>query len=349
VTSRQLEIKHLQALAIDSPLALAWNDLVATSRHSGFMQSLAWAHFKAQQGIACIHLAIFEGHTLIAGGLFYCMATDGGAAFLVAPHGPVLAWQDEELALECLTLIINYCEKLATAEGLGIIGLRIEPRLTLPAPEALIEFGQAPLDLLPRETVCLDLTDSLDAILLRMKPKGRYNIRLSERKGVQVYSGSAGDLIDVFYPILCETGRRDDFAVEPLSFFVELASTLMPSGLVTLLLAEHEGEVLGGLLLLKFGSMATYLYGATSNTKRNFMAGYALQWAAIKLAREANCTQYDMYGFDRFCSSGNRYGLFSKFKSQFGGEVRRFIGAHDYYFMDELADTLVKAFREVGS
>jgi peptidoglycan pentaglycine glycine transferase (the first glycine) len=349
MTQGALEIKILEGLSNKSPLALAWSDLVKANPASGFMQSLEWARFKAQQGIACKHLGIFAGQSLIGGGLFYFMANDGGAAFLVAPDGPVIPWQDERLSLECLTLIVSYCESLARIEDRRLIGLRIEPRLPVPVPDMLLEFGRAPMDLLPRETVYLDLTASLEQILARMKPKGRYNTRLAERKGVQVRSGSAGDIIDTFYPLLCETGRRDNFAVEPPAFWVEMASTLMGDGPVSLLLAEHEGSVIGGLLLLVSGSMATYLYGGISNTKRNCMAGYALQWSAIKRAKEAGCTQYDMYGFDRFCSPSNRYGRFSKFKSQFGGEVKRFIGAHDYYFMDQLAETMVKAFKEINN
>ena len=180
-----------------------------------------------------------------------------------------------------------------------------------------------------------------------MRPKGRYNTRLALRKGVVVDEAGACELIDDFYPLLCQTGQRDGFAVEPLSFFVEMASILMPSKMIRLLLAKHEDELLGGLILLTFGDTATYLYGATSNTKRNFMSGYALQWQAIKTAQEAGCHFYDMYGYDRFCSPRNRYGRFSKFKSQFGGEVRRYIGAHDYFFIDQLADTLIKALNEV--
>ena len=190
-----------------------------------------------------------------------------------------------------------------------------------PAPAVLLEFGRAPLDLLPNETLVLDLSPALDQILASMRPKGRYNIRLAERKGVTVRQGAAGEIIDVFYPILCQAGGRDHFAVEPLSFFVELASTLVPAGLATLLLAEHEGETLGGLILIKNGHTATYLYGGICNTKRNLMAGYALQWQAIKLAKEAGCNTYDMYGYDKFCSPTNRYGRFSKFKNNLAARI----------------------------
>ncbi len=263
----------------------------------------------------------------------------------MAPEGPVLPWQDEELALHCLTMLIGYLEK-ASQETKKFIGLRIEPRLPLPAPDMLMEFGRSPMDLIPRETVYLSLSQPLDQIMARMKAKGRYNTRLSERKMVTVRPGSAGEIIDVFYPLLSEAGRRDNFAVEPLSFFVELACTLMPTKMLTLLLAELDEKPIGGLLMVTYGPRATYLYGGISNTNRDAMIGYALQWEAIKLAKQAGCTHYDMYGFDRFCNPRNRYGRFSRFKSQYGGEVQRFIGAHDYFFMDRLADTLIQVFNE---
>jgi lipid II:glycine glycyltransferase (peptidoglycan interpeptide bridge formation enzyme) len=197
----------------------------------------------------------------------------------------------------------------------------------------------------PKETLCLDLTCSLEEIMAQMKPKGRYNIRLSQRKGVTVRSGTQSEMIDRFYPILNITARRDHFQAEPASFFVELANSLLPNKLAELLIAEHEGETLGGLVQITFGKTSTYLYGGITNTKRNLMSGYALQWEAIQRAKAAGCTQYDFYGFDQFCSPSHPYGRFSNFKSQFGGTVKRYCGAQDYYFMDELADALIKVFQ----
>lgn len=42
------------------------------------------------------------------------------------------------------------------------------------------------------------------------------------------------------------------------------------------------------------------------------------------------------------------YARFSRFKSQFGGEVQRFIGAHDYWFMDRLSAAVIEALQEIG-
>jgi lipid II:glycine glycyltransferase (peptidoglycan interpeptide bridge formation enzyme) len=211
---------------------------------------------------------------------------------------------------------------------------------------ALREFGRAPVDLVPRETLYIDLLQSEDALLSGMKPKGRYNIKLAERSGVAVVSDTTADCVKRFYSVMGEASSRDQFAVEPRQFFDHLAAVLVPAGHAQFLFAEHDGDTLGALLLITYGDRATYLYGGVTNRKRNLMGGYELQWAAMKAAKEAGCTTYDFYGFDPYRAPEHRYARFSQFKSQFGGDVVRFIGAQDYFFLDNVAEAFIKVVNE---
>ena len=145
-----------------------------------------------------------------------------------------------------------------------------------------------------------------------------------------------------------EASQRNDFPLEPKSFFEHLAVVLCPAGHATFFFAEHENETTGVLLLIIYGQRATYLYGGITNNKRNLMGGYALQWAAMQAAKEAGCKTYDFYGFDSFRAPEHQYARFSQFKNQFGGKEIRFIGAHDYYFIDSLADAFIKVINESG-
>jgi len=342
-----LEIGRLEISESEESLTSAWTKLVQSNSCSGFMQSLPWCEFKNKQKLGSVHFVIYEGQKLIAGAIFYyALGESSSGGFLVAPHGPVLPWQDPEKAEACLKLIIASAHKFA--DQTGLIGMRIEPLIESTThsslPEFLLEFGRAPVDLVPRETLFIDLAAEEEQILAAMKAKGRYNIRLAQRKNVTVRQGTPGEMLEYFYPILTTTGRRDNFEIESATFFAELADTLMTSKMAELLLAEHENDVVGGLILIKNGSTATYLYGGITNEKRQLMTGYALQWEAMKRARAAGCLLYDMYGYYQFRSPGHAYGLFSNFKSQFGGAPKRFIGAHDYYFVDQLADRMIKAF-----
>lgn len=325
----------------------SWDELVASCPESGFMQSSAWADFRRGQGYGVVHAGLFEGDRLVGGAIAYGPPAPAVGGLWVLPEGPVLPWSEERLAASGMAALLEAFTTRACDEG--IVGLRIEPRLGLPKPSSLRNFRRSPLDLLPPETLCLNLAASDEALLAQMKPKGRYNIRLAERHGVTVRVERTAAAMVELVRVLEEAARRDHFFLEPSSFFHGLAEALMPPGLAQVLLAAREGEVLGAMLLVTFGRRATYLYGGVSNRERHRMAGYALQWAAMRAARAAGCTQYDFYGYEPFGRSEHLYAGFSRFKRQFGGEATRFIGAHEAYFLDPLADAVVRALQEIGA
>ena len=234
------------------------------------------------------------------------------------------------------------------ADELGIMAMRIEPRLMRPLSPVLREFGRAPVDLIPSETLYVDLSLSEEAMLASMKHKGRYNLKISKRNNVCIKKETSMHAVDKFYAAMKEASHRNDFPLEPKSFFEHLASVLCPAEHATFFFAEHENDTTGALLLITYGQRATYLYGGITNNKRNLMGGYALQWAAMQAAKEAGCITYDFYGFDSIRAPDHQYARFSQFKNQFGGEEIRFIGAHDYYFIDSLADAFIKVINESG-
>jgi peptidoglycan pentaglycine glycine transferase (the first glycine) len=323
-----------------------WEELVKANPASGFMQSLHWARFKQTQHLVPVHIGLFDDdNILIGGGIFYTADMIKGTGFMVAPDGPVLPWDKSEFAREGLRHIVALAERYA--EDHNQIAVRIQPRLALQAFFNEYEFGRAPVDLTPKETLFLDLTIPEEELLARMKPKTRYNLRLAHKHGVHVREDDSTEAICLFHKLMLEAAGRDGFYVEPLSFFQPLVETLAPSNMVRLFFAEHEGDVLGTLMMLVYGNRATYLYGGIRNVKRNVMPGYALQWAAIKAAQQAGISEYDFYGFDQLQSPLNQYARFSRFKSGFGGTPIRYVGAHDLFFLDRLADVIVKAVGEV--
>lgn len=340
-----MKVERLNNLDPSWDIAQQWETLVRANPASGFMQSLAWADFKRRQGMRYLHLGLKENDKLIGGAIFYTSHHNKGAGFFIAPEGPVLPWDDVDLAQQGLSLLVKAAEASTTA--FDTMAVRIEPRVEFPGPASFADFGRAPIDLVPRETLHLNIESSAEEILSAMHPKARYNTGLATRRGVVVKEDSTPEAIRKFYLVLQEAASRDQFLIEPFKFFTTLWDSLAPTGLVKLLFAEHEGEILGALMLITYGPRATYLYGGITNKKRNLMAGYALQWAAITEAKTRGCTTYDFYGYDQHMAPKNNYARFSKFKSQFGGRAVRFVGAHDHYFLDRLADVVVRAVNEL--
>jgi len=344
-----LKARELGLLDGNCEISLAWQLLVAQNPCAGIMQSLEWAQMKRAQGLKSVHVGLFENDTLIGGAIFYLAqeAQIRGTGIMVAPEGPVIDWRDRPLCSMQLRAITSFAQKYATANG--IMSMRIEPRLPLPLPAVLREFVRAPYDLVPRDTLYVDLDKSENDILACMKPKGRYNIKLAERMQVQISSFSQFnfDSANAFYEAVSQASLRDGFALEPKSFFDNMLCQLAENGLCTLFLAHHDDDLLGALLLTHYGERATYLYGGVTNAKRQMMGGYALQWAAMKRAKELGCKNYDFYGYVPHRSSQHQYSRFSQFKSQFGGRPFRFIGAQDYLFLDNIAEVFIKAAQEV--
>jgi lipid II:glycine glycyltransferase (peptidoglycan interpeptide bridge formation enzyme) len=339
-----LGVRRLDDLDPEAGMGRSWEALVAGNPAGGFMQGLAWAEFKRAFGFRTLHLGLFDGERLIGGALCYTGPDGPAAGLLVAPEGPVLPWADEPLARVGLRRLLEAAE--AAAPAFGAVALRIEPRLPPPPPRLLRGFGRAPIDLLPVETLELDLADSPAAILARMRPKGRYNIQVAERRGVVVREERTAAALPAFGALLAEAGGRAGFFVEPPAFFAALWAALAPRGLARFLIAERAGEPLAAMLLVTYGERATYLYGAVSNRQREAMAGYALQWAAILAACAAGCRTYDFYGYEPHGAPEHLYAGFSRFKRQFGGQPARFIGARDSFFLDRLADVVVAVARE---
>lgn len=203
-------------------------------------------------------------------------------------------------------------------------------------------FRHAAADIQPPDTVLLDLSSDEATILEGMKPKWRYNIRLAEKKGVTVSEARAsGDwqpALSKFYELYRETSERDHIALHPESYYRALFELAAQEGQgrglrfpdLRVWTASHEGEALAAIITIFWGSQAVYLYGASSNEKRNLMPAYALQWAAIKAAREAGCSEYDFYGIPPTDDPGHPMAGLYRFKTGFGGKIVHRAGSWDY-------------------
>ncbi|NET73178.1 MAG: peptidoglycan bridge formation glycyltransferase FemA/FemB family protein, partial [Sphaerospermopsis sp. SIO1G2] len=133
---------------------------------------------------------------------------------------------------------------------------------------------------------------------------------------------------------------------EPYGFFINLCQTLFKQDMAEIGLATCEGEIVAAILVVYCGHTATYLYGGSNLRSKQMMPNYALHWQAIQRAKMRGCQFYDFYGFTNDPKHG--YAKFSQFKRKFGGKHIKTIGAHDYFFYDQLADTLINLFKNLA-
>ncbi|MBR8837675.1 MAG: peptidoglycan bridge formation glycyltransferase FemA/FemB family protein [Stigonema ocellatum SAG 48.90 = DSM 106950] len=316
-----------------------WDTLVQASAQGCFMQSNAWADFKELEGYQTFRYGLFVGHTLVGGCIIYFYPHISEAKLLLAPGGPILP---VNLLHTGLKLLISQGEK-SLAPQLGAIALRIEPLWTH-LPQGFCEFVRSPVDLVPSETLLIDLKPTLTEIMAAMKPKGRYNIRLSRRYGVETRFTKDSQAIPLFYDIFYQTAQRQQFFSEPYSFFINLCQTLFAANIAEIGFAIWQGQILAAILVVYWGERATYLYGGRSSSYPQVMATYGLHWQAMQQAKMRGHKFYDFYGFTR--NPNHAYAKFSRFKRQFGGICTTTIGAQDYIFYEQLADTLIQVLQQ---
>ncbi|MDR3343705.1 MAG: peptidoglycan bridge formation glycyltransferase FemA/FemB family protein [Treponema sp.] len=196
-------------------------------------------------------------------------------------------------------------------------------------------FTRAGANVQPSDTVLVDISASAEAILMQMKSKWRYNIGLAKKKEVIIRRLDEEGL-EVFYALLRETSKRDGLVIHGIEYYTALFAHYRdyPEGSqeLRLYLAEHEGEPIAGIIVIIRGADAVYLYGASSDRKRNLMATYALQWKAMEDAKAAGCTVYDLFGIPPREDPAHPMAGLYRFKTGFGGRIIHRPGSWDYTY-----------------
>ena len=315
-----------------SDLRLQPASLPSLDRQNNFLQSSYWAKLKGERG--WIPLAFRLTYRRNTEPLLVLTRTFMGILPMAyVPHGPHIDVEMEERG----AFLKRLSEELQEYLPLGTFFIRYDllwGEVGVDSFPEAIQFrgiSKAPVDIQPPDTLIIDLTPSEEAILATMRKKTRYNIKHAFKKGVEIYEGGLSDLPE-WYALYKITGQRDKISIHSLSYYQRVLGLAQETSRpdMRILLARHEGELLAGVIVVFDGEKATYLYGASSNFKRNLMPSYALQWAGITKAKERGCKTYDMFGVPPSNSPDHPlHGLY-RFKMGFGGQVHHRLGAWDY-------------------
>ena len=312
-------------------------DINVCDKADSFLQSAMWGRFKSSFGWQAKAFIVdweFGGEKAL---LVLCRCLAPGFAMAYIPWGPELpsAFPDDiKLKNEAAAELARSLKPFLPAKTVFL-------RLDLPYLLPLVPSPQPPASLLPAiniqppDTVILDLEPPEKDILAAMKAKWRYNIGLAEKHKIEVKHSSSvnsdyTDGMEIFYRLLCETAERDGIAVHGINYYRTLFEKAGGAQELRLYTAWHEGDTLAAVIVLFRGKQATYLYGASSNVKRNLMAAYALQWKTIQDAKASGCTEYDLFGIPPDSNPDHPMSGLYRFKTGFGGRIIHRQGSLDY-------------------
>ena len=200
-----------------------------------FLQSEEWRKFQEATGKRTFHISSQKspssplasirrsGHFEKGEDLFWANIIEHKlpivGKYLYIPRGPVISEQGIVNSKQYLTLI-----NLAKKENAGWVRFDANDSHILYIIRENWRVIKAPHDMQPKEIFVIDITKSEEELLAEMKEKTRYNIRLAEKKGVQIrimnYElGIKNNYLDKFINLVKITAERNKITAHPEGYY----------------------------------------------------------------------------------------------------------------------------------
>lgn len=292
--------------------AREWNEQVKkyAPLFGAFLQMWEWG--EVQNALGAPVKRIFEqtpSGDVVAQGIWQPLPL--GASYWFFPKGPLGNASNEAK----LSVLKHACS--------GSAFLKVEA-------EEIISESILAAERHPAHTMCVVLSPDIDAMYARMKPKTRYNIRLAQKKGVEIeYAGVEG--LPRFMKLMEQTAKRDGFSLHSSDRYRAILEKFQGSSCAAFLaFATYKGRDLAANMMIDAEDTRTYLHGASANTDREFMAPYALHAALLEDAGKRGMKKYDFWGVAPQDADDNHpWSGITRFKSGFGGERIDMPGTYD--------------------
>ena len=125
-------------------------------------------------------------------------------------------------------------------------------------------------------------------------------MRAARDAGTNVIEAGDESRVDDFAALLRERAGVVGIALQEGTQYLEGWRGLLRAGLGKLLVAEHDGELVGGLFLFRQGGIHATAYSADDAARRRELPGtmHLLRWTAIRDARAEGCTAIELGGVD---------------------------------------------------
>jgi peptidoglycan pentaglycine glycine transferase (the first glycine) len=321
---------------------VAWNSMVSSLPAADLEQGWEWGDIQAHTGWQIHRRAVTAGGACVGAASIAARHVAGLGAALYASRGPVVRVKDDD-AWTGLMLAID-----GVAERTGAIFLRVSPgiRQDFALHDRLLDHGfrHLPDDWTtwnaPRIVLHLDLGPEEAELYRGVRKTTRQEGRSALRRGVAVRA--AGDPADLtrFHRLLVAMGNFKGYPVRGVERLRQLWEQYVARGQGILLVAEHGGDMLGGILAVRFGRHAYFQYATVKrgDEAQRLHPGPLLCWEFVRWAKGEGCETID-WGGSGTCyppsPADPGYGVY-RFKRSFGCALSRGPGYYDLVFKPRL-------------
>lgn len=140
----------------------------------------------------------------------------------------------------------------------------------------------------------LDLRPDVEELWEGLDSAARRAVRKAQKEGVTVRLADGEDDLRAFYQMHLEVRKyKYRLLAQPYSFLENIWRHLVQSGAGALLLAVHDGEPVGGALLLEWKNKLYYKFNASRHTHLSVRPNDALMWEAIRFGKGRGLAYYD--------------------------------------------------------
>ncbi|OGM96604.1 MAG: hypothetical protein A3B86_00615 [Candidatus Yanofskybacteria bacterium RIFCSPHIGHO2_02_FULL_38_22b] len=251
-----------------------------------------------------------------------------GKSYLYIPHGPEVKLDDIRGGIKNeLANFIKYLKYLAKEEK--AIFVKVEPLSDI-VMELLYRkgFRRSRKQIQPSKTVIINLNLSEEELLSRMHHKTRYNINLSEKKGLVLEESND---IDTFWKLLKQTAKKDQFSTNSKEYYEKMLNFFREGQeLITkLFLVKLQDKYIGGAMVMIYHNFAYYLHGAMDREYKNLMAPYFMHWNIIKFLKLTSLPAYQLTNYDLWGIDAKKWPGVTRFKLGWGGDLKEYPGSFD--------------------
>jgi FemAB-related protein (PEP-CTERM system-associated) len=254
-----------------------WSTFVKQQAKQPFYYSQTWLDLITElYGFSLIPLTTTDTNGQITGFLPLCLVNSAltGRRLVSLPfsdHCPVLA--SDEASVNDL---VNQAIQLAQEQKARYLELRAGINDALTKRRDLVEETLFLRWLLP-------LANDPGIIWSCLRKPVQHQIKKSRKLGVQVRIAQHREDMAHYYRLHLQTRcKKHGMPAQPEHYFFGLWDAFAASSAVQLLLAEYDGIVIAGMILLASDTTVQYAYGASDENYLHLAPNNLLMWAAIE-------------------------------------------------------------------
>lgn len=287
------------------------------------IQSWEWGEFRKSIGTKLKRYGLFEkGKMVTAFQITFHKIPLLNQYVGYLPKGPV---PDRNLA--------TALEKIGKEENCTVI--KIEPNIKVGSSMTSTpsQFKLSPKPYFTKYNFVLDLTKSEEELLKNMHPKTRYNIKVSEKKGVKVEIRTDDKAFEMYIKLYFDTTKRQGYHGHNIEYHKKAWEIMKQANMARIAIGFYQKKPLCTWMLYNFQDKLYYPYGGSSDEHREVMASTGVCWNAIKVGKSLKLKSFDLWGaLSPDAATNHPWQGFNRFKKGFGADLVEYVGTYDLIF-----------------